>query len=38
MSIATPPIAFDSVDDGGVYTLKITGGGLYVFGFSARLV
>jgi hypothetical protein len=38
MSIATPPIDFDSVDDGGVYTLKITGGGLYVFGFSARLV
>jgi hypothetical protein len=38
ISIATPPIDFNSVDDGGVYTIKITGGGLYVFGFSARLV
>jgi hypothetical protein len=38
LSIATPPIEFESVDDEAVYTLKITGGGLYVFGFSARLV
>ena len=38
ISVATPPIYFNSVDNEGVYTLKVTGGGIYVFGFSARLV
>jgi hypothetical protein len=38
MSLTTPAVFLNSVDNGGVYTLKITGGGLYVFGFSARLV
>lgn len=38
LSLATPPIDFSSLDNGEIYTLKLTGGGIYVFGFSARMV
>jgi hypothetical protein len=38
LSLSTPPVYLNSLDNGGVYTLKLTGGGIYVFGFSARMV